>query len=75
MAVLEAEFFLVEAGRRHTIHRGVRIDGADHIATERCNLDDAEKKGRVSGDALHGDERICRWCFPKGWADVQKGAN
>lgn len=67
-----AEFFLVEAGRRHTIHRGIHVDGADHIATERCNLDSSAKRHRVSGSVLEGDIRWCRWCFPNGEADARK---
>jgi hypothetical protein len=60
----EALFYVV-AGRRRTIHRGVTVDGVDHVATERCNLDDTEFPARRV-DAPKELDRFCRWCFPGG---------
>jgi hypothetical protein len=45
---------LVEAGRR----------GANHVATERCNLDSAEHRRAITRDQVRG--KPCRWCFPNG---------
>lgn len=62
---MAVDLYLVEAGRRRTIHRGVMVDGADHIATERCNLDDSNfAPHRVEVDLSEVDpERLCGWCF------------
>ncbi len=65
--MVETALFYVVAGRRRTIHRGVSVDGVDHVATERCNLDDTEFPARrVEAPTEEDAERICRWCFPKG---------
>lgn len=54
------EVFYVVAGRRRTVHRGVSVDGTDHIGTERCNLDDTAFPPRL---VTSPSERQCRWCF------------
>jgi len=61
----EAELFYVRVGRRRTIHRGVTVDGVDHVATERCNVDDAKNPAYRVQDPAQGG-RVCRWCFPGG---------
>ena len=56
--------FFVQAGRRHTIHRGLAFEGVEQVGTERCNLDDAGQCVELMPGDLR--QRLCGWCFPRG---------
>lgn len=62
---VNATVTLMEAGRRHAVHRVVTIDGVRQVGTERCNIDDADQRRDLPEGAPTRGKR-CRWCFPKG---------
>jgi hypothetical protein len=68
MPIVEAETTAIEAGRRRFAHRKTEVEGAEQVATERCNIDDVKYPPRpIDNEQLalaFREHRACRWCFP-----------